>query len=269
MLIDPRAIIIGTMDLREYIKEHPDFVFGHESVAEPLNVKRELSKYYINPLESNLVKFQKEETILLDEINRFRQSYDWYILSLERVICATSVARRAQQELRYLSRNRQYSARRKIISHKYREMSKYMELDFQNLIFHSCLVLNRSLTASRPLFSSGKQPSFTSFSKHREFFKINRFENSSLNMYADYMQNDTAWFDIPLLLLRDKYLMHAIDPHMAFLGWPDNWNLELCIVIPIKAKLDNIKVIRFNPRRLARDIHQHFCQIKYFGKSVC
>lgn len=84
--------------------------------------------------------------------------------------------------------------------------------------------------------------------------------------YSDYIVDETDWFEIPLKLLRDKYLMHTSEKHLNFLGCRNNWNLELTVWISKKSgDLSNVKVVCFNPRRLARDIHNYLNFISKFG----
>jgi hypothetical protein len=179
-----------------------------------------------------------------------------------------SIARRSMQELKYHPKNKSFSAHRRIISKKHNSLAPFLELDFQNLILHSCILLNRSLTVSRALFKGGSNlPSFTSFSKHKEFFAKKQILDKNLEVYGRYIRERTDWFEIPLLILRDKYLMHASEEHMSCFGWPgnDSWNLELTVILPNEQKkLHNIKIIRFNPRRLARDIYSHFKWVANF-----
>lgn len=260
------------MDIRAFIRSHPKQIFGHEFVNESLNVKTELRIFTNNPLEQLLRLLKRDSVdVFLDEIQRFRQSYSWYTLSLERCLLHISLARRHMLEIKNQSRNMPFSQRQRALNKKYINDSLYLELDFQNLIIHSCLLLNRSLAIVRMLFGGSNLPSFTSFSKHKEFFRGKEIKNNSkLKTYSEYIKHNTDWFDIPLLILRDKYLMHSVEKHMAYLGWPDShfWNLELVVLLPDEGvSLNKFKVIRFNPRRLARDIQSHFRWLLNFAKS--
>jgi hypothetical protein len=103
-------------------------------------------------------------------------------------------------------------------------------------------------------------PSFTSFSSHKSFFKKNHNKIHKNKDYIEYIISNTEWYEIPLKVLRDKYLMHSAEKHMSHLGYSSMvcWDLHLTTIIPASPRqqkvLEKVKVIRFSPRRLARDI---------------
>ena len=194
------------------------------------------------------------------DIGRYLQAYSWYILCLSRVFKHISLSRRVEAGLRHYPRNARYSSYQKELSSKYREFNQYIELDYQNLIIHSCILLDRVITLSRRFIIGGNLPSFTSFNKHKQFLKKNpNALNVDHNEYLQHMTLKTDWFEIPLKVLRDKFLMHSSEKHMSFLGWGEsNWDLEMVTIISAGKNQEKlfkkVKAINFTPRRLARDI---------------
>ncbi len=145
----------------------------------------------------------------------------------------------------------------------------YLELDYQNLIIHSCILLDRTIAISRRFISLSKKPSFTSFSKHVEFFTKNtELVEKEFKEYQTKIVSCLDWYTIPLKLIRDKYLMHSAERHMIYFGWGrSKWDLEMITVIPAKSKqeklLERVKFICFSSRRLARDIESF---LKWFAE---
>lgn len=251
------------MDLREIIRARQDDVAGHKPVTERLNVKAELRRFSVDPLSDCLQALGDEEaTFFKNDIGRYAQAFSWYALCLGRTLEHCSVSRRWDKELRWHPVTVKYSARQAQLAHRAKSIWAYQELDYQNLLIHACILLNRVIALSRRFLCGRNLPSFTSFNQHKGFLKKNpimlkpRFRD-----YAERVSNTTDWFDIPLRVLRDKYLMHSAERHLVFLGWPNNvgWDLVLITVISAsgdqKKLLERVKLISFSPRRLARDMH--------------
>lgn len=249
------------MDLRELVRSHPDMVVGHKAISDRLNVRKESRRFGKDPLE-NLIHTIGDEHAAFSkgDIGRYLQAYSWYILCLKRCLEHISVARRGDAELRYHPRNEKYSKRQKQISVKRNTLGPYLELDYQNLIIHACILLDRTITISRRFLSGGNLPSFTSFNKHIEFLsKKPGALGTTHEEYQEKLSSSSEWYSIPIKVLRDKYLMHSSEQHMAFFGWGEsNWDLEMITMIPAKLNqekpLEKVKVICFTPRQLARDV---------------
>jgi len=123
-----------------------------------------------------------------------------------------------------------------------------------------CILLDRTIAISRRFLSGSKLPSFTSFNKHVEFLAKNpRVLDALHDEYQKKLASCLEWYRIPVKVLRDKYLMHSSEKHMMFFGWGESkWDLGMATIISAKPNQDkmfnNIKVIEFIPRQLARDI---------------
>ena len=257
------------MDLREIVRTHPELVVGHKSVSETLNVHRESQRYETDPLDSLIRTICDESSIFMKgDIGRYLQAYLSYSLSLKRCLEHISVARRYNAEIRYHPRNEKYSKHQKQLSVKRNLIGPYLELDYQNLTIHACILLDRTIAISRRFLSGGKLPSFTSFNKHIEFFSKNPDAiGQKHNEYQKKIVSSLEWYSIPLKVLRDKYLMHSSEKHMSFFGWgKSNWDLELITIIPAQLNqekpIEKVKAISFTPRRLARDIESF---LKWFS----
>jgi hypothetical protein len=129
------------------------------------------------------------------------------------------------------------------------------------LIIHACILLDRTITLSRRFLTGHQLPSFTSFSKHKAYLsKTQGGLDVAHRAYVTQITESTDWFDIPLKVLRDKFLMHSAEKHMSFFGWNgmSKWDLEMLTMIPAsraQQKLfEKVKIISFTPRRLARDM---------------
>lgn len=251
------------MDIRDIIRAQPDVVVGHTAVMDSLNVRNETKRFTSDPLQKLISAIGDSDSIFTNgDIGRYLQAYSWYKLSLRRTLEQISLARRAHFDLHFYSRNRKYSKRQKLLASKHNEIAPYTELDYQNLIIHTCILLDRVIALSRRFLNGGALPSFTSFNKHRQFLKSKpKSLDSSYSEYTQTISNNTEWFSVPLKVLRDKYLMHSSEKHMAFFGWGEsNWDLYMTTVIPAKSNqeklLEKVKAINFTPRRLARDIEE-------------
>jgi hypothetical protein len=96
--------------------------------------------------------------------------------------------------------------------------------------------------------------------------------DSKFRDYAEQLASTTDWYEIPLKILRDKYLMHSAERHMVSFGWSTDkeWDLEMITIISAsrnqKKVLEKVKWIRFSPRRLARDVEAF---LTWFGEYGC
>jgi len=182
-------------------------------------------------------------------------------LCLKRAFEHCSSARSWQSEVRWHPITAKYSTRQRAIAAKHREIGPYQDLDYQNLIIHACILLDRVIALSRRFLAGDNSPSFTSFSKHKDFLK--KYPESLARGHREYIDSLVTWTDwveVPLRVLRDKYLMHSAERHAAFFGWSGrgNWDLEMITMVgnspDQKHPISPGKWIIFTPRRLARDM---------------
>ena len=86
--------------------------------------------------------------------------------------------------------------------------------------------------------------------------------------YAQYIRNETDWFEMRLKAVRDKFVVHAAPKHMRFLGYPaGGYELDLNIILPdgedSQKPLAKVKLISVNALRLSYDIEKFlkwFCR---------
>ncbi len=249
------------MDLRAIVRENPDHVVGHEPVLESLNVHSESKRFGIDPLEPIINQLKDSAAITFyGDIGRYLEAFSSYSLCIERCLNHVSLRRRFRNELEYHPHYKPYSRRQTQIANKIKLFGQYLELDYQNLIIHACILLDRTIAISRRFIFSSIKPSFTSFSKHIDFFSKNSdLVEKELKEYHSIIISCLDWYTIPLKLIRDKYLMHSAERHMSIFGWgKSKWDLEMITVIPAKLKqeklLERVKFICFSSRRLAREI---------------
>jgi hypothetical protein len=258
------------MDLRDLVRSHPDTVVGHTEITDSLNVRRESRRFESDPLESPIRALGDNISIAVvhKDVDKYFQAYSWYTLCLRRCFEQISVRRRKNSKLRYHPRNEKYSKRRKQIVDKRNTLRPYLELDYQNLIIHSCILLDRTIAISRRFLSGRKLPSFTSFNKHIDFLRKNSDALGEAHKeYQEKLVSASEWYWIPIRVLRDKYLMHSSERHYSFFGWSENkWDLEMITLIPgisnqatqseNRVLPKNLKMIRFSARQLAREIEE-------------
>lgn len=263
------------MDLLDLVRRIPDGAVGHKPVSDRLNLKREVHRFSRDPMTPCLAKINDRGAQLFrGDIGRYAQAFGWYSLSLKRTLNLCSVARLHDRELRSHPVTRKYSPRQKGIAAKAKSTMPYMELDYQNLVIHACILLDRTIAVSRRFLQGGTLPSFTSFSKHKDFLTTNA--GALVKHHGEYARlivNNTAWFEVPLKLLRDKFLMHAAERHVAWFGWcyGNEWDLTMTTMIGEHARqsspLGRGKWITFSPRRLARDVESFLTAFSTYAQK--
>jgi hypothetical protein len=264
------------MDLREVIRMNPGAIFGHKPVTERLNVENEFRRFNTDPLRDYLAPFgDRGAAFLRGDIGRYVQAFSWYTLCLGRALDHCSVARRCERELRWHPVTVKYSIHQAQIARKRKSIGPYQELDYQNLIIHTCILLDRTIALSRRFLRGRNLPSFTSFAQHKAFLKKTPSAiDGRFRDYADKVATTTDWFEIPLKILRDKYLMHSAERHMTFLGWSTNeeWDLEMVTMISAstdqKKFFERVKGICFSPRRLARDVEAFLSWFSEYAQAT-
>ncbi|PJZ66063.1 hypothetical protein CH371_11150 [Leptospira wolffii] len=251
------------MEPIDYIRNQNDVIFGHKSVSDKFNLKDELKQLKINPFSSLIDRIDPDAWgFIKSEGVRLVQSYEWYSFSLERVLTQISLARRYGKMLDNYKIGKPYTTYQRKLTADFRMMVKFNELDYQNLIIHAVLFLNRTLAISRLCWQDSLKPSFTSFNNHKVFLKKNREHMQKSALYADGFLNKTEWYEIPLKILRDKFLMHAAEPHSSMIAWgKSDWDLDYIVMIPAERKqekiFEKVKLIQFSARRLQKDIDSY------------
>jgi hypothetical protein len=134
-----------------------------------------------------------------------------------------------------------------------------LEFDFFNCLLHARILLDRTIALSRYFLKENNPPSFGSFSEQKKFFRRRKQPYGSHEEYADHIREKTDWFDMPLKIVRDKFLVHAGPKHMRVFGYPGRGReFGLTIVLPNSPNpdkpLERVKAIVVSIPELARDM---------------
>jgi hypothetical protein len=130
--------------------------------------------------------------------------------------------------------------------------------------------MDRTIALARS-FIVGISPSFTSFNDHKKFFSKPGVTFGGHEEYAAHLRAKTDWFEMPLKLVRDKFVIHAAPRHMRFLGFPDaGFELDLSIILPEADGKDfaNVRYIRVNAIRLSHDIGGFLAWFNAYGVAA-
>lgn len=232
---------------------------GHTQKRKPtVNIKNTIKEIRHNPLFP-LISYLKGNDILFvtiqDEFTKHIQTYEFYFRSVERFLKNMSISRRWENNCKYvLKYGGKYSKQQKLISEKHKKVKFYLELDFFNCIIYARILMDRTISLARYFIDEKILPSFTSFNDHNKYFLKQKNIYGKHEDYAKYIREKTEWFDVPLKVIRDKFLVHAGPKHTQVFGWPDTFNLDL-IVRPISQKQDSQnEIIIINIVNLAGEI---------------
>ncbi|HAJ33003.1 MAG TPA: hypothetical protein DCK79_06485 [Candidatus Atribacteria bacterium] len=249
---------------------------GYKALKKKLNISRELKKFRKDPMEPffRLLDKEQEFTLFADDIYRYREAYNFFYLSLTRFLLEMSIAVRWSNGPYYVRKSRgKYSESQRKLANKYNAISKYLAYDFFNCILHSRILMDKTIGLSRYFITNNQLPSFTSFNNHKKFFKKLKENNEELEQFEDYarcIREETDWFDIPLKIVRDKYLVHAGPKHMRFFGFPGiGHELSLVVVLPAgdeeKKPLSKVNCISVSIPQLANDIQIFLIWFSNYG----
>lgn len=192
---------------------------------DPMNIMKILKKIRNDPLSNYLVTLDDRTPYLgyADAINSYLEQYIFFILCCERLLKAMSIERRYRNGP-YWSRKAgiPFTKHERWLAAKRNETGRFLGLDFDNLLIHSRILLDRASAITKIfLKNQPTQPSFTSFTKHREFFlRTENIPYSNHETYAKYVREQTGWFTSSLKLVRDKFIVHRNKPFQRFYGWP-------------------------------------------------
>jgi hypothetical protein len=235
-------------------------VAGNVFVPEPLNVEKEVRRFQHDPLAPLFSKLDDSYSDMFQgDVGRYRYSFHFYSLSVERVLRHISIGRRWQSEVRYAhGGRRKFTDRQKDISRKYRDQRPFFELDFTNCLIHSRILMDRTIAFGRRFLSAPRLPSFTSFNDHKKFLKRDSNALGERHQpYVEYIVDNTEWFDVSLKPVRDKFAVHTAPNHIPFLGYSSDHDLEMCFVLDQRNKskpFGEAQLVNVSIRRLARDV---------------
>jgi len=249
---------------------------GYEALKKRLNISLELKKFRKDPMKPffKLLDKEQEFTIFVDDIYRYREAYHFFYLSLTRFLTEMSITVRWNNGPCYVRKyGGKYSKSQRNLANKYNAISKYLAYDFFNCILHSRILMDKIIGLSRYFITNNHLPSFTSFNNHKNFFKKLKENNKEFGQfedYAHYIREETDWFDIPLKIVRDKYLVHAGPKHMKFFGFPGiGHELSLLMILPAgneeKKTLSKVNCISVSIPQLANDIQKYLIWFSNYG----
>lgn len=234
-----------------------DFIFGNHHNTKRFNFRSQISLIRGNPISEFLDKINSDESLIFrNEIKRQEEAYCCYFFSVERFYRQISLSIRFNRNLS--SKRKKYSASEKALASEYNRNVRYTALDFFNCLIHARILMDRTIVLSRMFINEGNNPSFTSFSDHKKFFKKLETEYGKHQKYAQYIKSETDWFDFPLKAVRDKFIVHSSPKHMQYFGFPGGDYTDLCLVYTIpdnpEGNLGKVKMINVSIITLAQDI---------------
>ena len=236
-----------------------NWILGNEPVPERLNVRREISEIRRDPMRPFVDRLRKRSQlpVLADDIGLYEEAYEFFRLSYERFLPELSIAWRWRNTAYYAWKNhRPYTPSERVITAKFRPISAFFHYDFWNCLVHSRILCDRAIRLTRHIMRGRQLPSFTSFAEHKKFFIKGLTPGPDYDEYACKLRDDTAWFDLPLKHVRDKYFVHVMGDHMRFFGHADGGDLQVILhpIVHGSATPLSAPPIMVSVRRLARDI---------------
>ncbi|NVM23058.1 MAG: hypothetical protein HWN68_14905 [Desulfobacterales bacterium] len=248
-----------------------DFLLGHEPLEQRLNIRKELTRIRKDPLDQFL-KALGYDTIRVfsNDLTRYVDAYWFYYLSMDRYLREMSIAARYSRGPEWVRRSggkQRYTDSQRKLAKEYNAIARFLEFDLTNCLIHTRILLDRMIALSRRFLSFKRLPSFSSFNGHKKFFAKLSEPFGEYEEYAEYIRNNTDWFDMPIKAVRDKFVVHSAPKHMRFLGYPsDGYELDLNIILPdagdCEKPFSKVKVIRVNVLRMSYDIEEF---LKWFN----
>jgi len=239
-----------------------DFVLGHEPFEKRLNMRKELARIGEDPL-IRLLKALGYDGIhaFSNELSRYVDAYWFYYLSMDRYLREMSIAARYSKGPKWVHKSggrQKYTDSQRKLAKEYNAIAKFLEFDLTNCLIHTRILLDRTIALSRRFLSFKRLPSFSSFSNHKKFFARMSEPFGVHEEYAEYIRKNTDWFDMPIKVVRDKFVVHSAPKHMRFLGYPSGgYELDMNIIVPdagdVEKPLSKVKMIRVNILRMSYD----------------
>lgn len=203
-----------------------------------------------------------EFAILSDDTSQYQRAYLLYVLCQERFLTAMSVAARANRLPNFTYRTES----QKRLARRYTETRRYLELDLINLVLHTRILLDRAIGLSHRFLPVNLRPSFSSFSDHKKFFCQPARDIGDYGDYASHFRNNTEWFETPLKIIRDKYIVHLAPKHMQFLGWPNDHELHFNVLVPSDGRsMAGVRVLSLSPFRLSYEVEAFLSWFANYG----
>jgi hypothetical protein len=247
-------------------------IFGHQPLQTKINVTKELKRLRRDPLGDLIVAMGKTPNFVIqDEISRYLETYYFFYLCIDRFLHEMSIARRWDQSVYYTNKyGDKYTPSQRIIANKYNLIHQFIELDFFTCIIYARMLLDRAISISRHFIKGQTLPSFTSFNDHKKFFLRLKTQYGQFEEYAKYIREETEWFNMPLKIVRDKFIVHQGPQHIRNIG-SAGFGPELFIMIPDEEAgskdFSRVKPILLNIPQLAHDVHSFLTWFNKYGLS--
>ncbi len=238
-----------------------DWIAGHTKEPGRLNVRKTLKRYRRDPMVPLFVVLGERPygyQIMESEGSRYAEAYEFYYLSLDRFLPELSLAMRYDKQVRLKAEWQvPYTDHQRRLADRYNAIKRYLLYDLVNCLIHARILMDRIAALSRHFLKGGQLPSFTSFNAHKKFFTAGRFI-AGHEEYGRVIAEETDWFDVPLKLVRDKYLIHASPQHHRVFGFSSS-DLNLVIMKPTgddpKKPLRQVQCIITSIPVLAEQVH--------------
>ena len=249
---------------------------GHEPLTKRLNVRAELKRYSLDPLYPLLLELGRADSVVVlqDEFSRYRETYACFVLALQRFLPEMSLAVRWARGPYYKRKyGGKYTPSERKLADAYNRVAPYLHLDYYACILWARVLLDRTASLSRYLLTEKNKPSFTSFADHKRFFSRLSGPYGLHEEYASYVRSSTSWFDEPLKLVRDKFIVHASPQHMRIFGYPGGGHeLNMMIMIPDgddEAKpLSKVRLVSVGIPQMAREVHAFLAWFGEYGVAA-
>ena len=202
-----------------------------------MNVRKILAQIKNDPLSKFLKNSEDYKPYWLwyaDAINSYLEQHFFFFLTCERLLKAMSIERRYENGPNWTRKEgRRFSDSERWLAVKRPETARFLNLDFDNLLIHSRILLDRATALTRAFLKNERSlPSFASFNRHRSFFlKPENTPYGNHEEYAKYVRERTEWFSSLLGLVRDKFVVHRNRPFYRFYGWSKNGASEMEMVL--------------------------------------
>jgi len=181
---------------------------GHENVR--VNVRREVMRIRKDPMRA-LLNLRGEKIVSPLAAARYREAYALYSAAMERALEQLSAATRFRKGPYYILKyGGRYGPGQRKLAKKASYLRRFFDLDVYSSLLFSRILLDRTAGLSRSFLSGARLPSFTSFSDHKKFLAKGNHDVPAA--YADRVINQTDWFEVPLKIIRDKFIVHAGPP---------------------------------------------------------
>jgi hypothetical protein len=252
----------------------PDYILGHEAVGKRPNIRNELRRIKHDPMGPFLIALGDDlDYFVSSDVTRYKDAYNYYYLAMRRYLQNMSVAARFRNGPHYtLKYGGKYTPYERKLASQYKELRPFLEFDMSNCLLHTRILLDRVAGLSRQFLTLPQTPSFTSFSDHKKFFERGKAPLGKHEEYARYIVEHTPWFEMPLKEVRDKFLVHAASKHMRFMGMPNDFEVELIIMLPNAAPpekpFSKVKVITVNALRMSHDIEAFLTWFASYGTRI-